>query len=69
VARLLANQGNALAHLGIGEHAVAKLRQAQELFAGAGDHSSASAVDATLAELEAVRRLTSPDAVGAGVRA
>lgn len=69
VARVLANQGNALAHLGIGEHAVAKLRQAQELFAGAGDHSSASAVDATLAELEAVRRLTGPDAVGAGVRA
>jgi tetratricopeptide (TPR) repeat protein len=53
-ARVLANQGNALAHLGITEHAREKLQQAQVLFVGAGDPDSAEAVGSTLIELEAM---------------
>ena len=54
-ARVLANQGTALAHLGIGEHATEKLREAQELFTMVGEPGSARALEATLAELDAVR--------------
>ena len=54
-ARVLANQGTALAHLGIGEHATEKLREAQELFTLVGEPGSARALEATLAELDAVR--------------
>lgn len=43
-ARLLANQGNALAHLGIFDHARSKLSEAELLFQQVGDHESASAV-------------------------
>jgi tetratricopeptide (TPR) repeat protein len=53
-ARVLANQGNALAHLGIHVHAVEKLREAGALFEGHGESSSARAVDEVLAEIEAV---------------
>jgi len=48
-ARLLANQGNALAHLGIFGHARYKLSSAAALFARAGDMSSAQAVEEVLA--------------------
>jgi tetratricopeptide (TPR) repeat protein len=61
-ARVLANQGNALAHLGITDHAHDKLVAAQQLFAAAGDNRSADAVVATLVELEAVRLLAQESA-------
>lgn len=51
-ARLLANQGNALAHLGIRDHATAKLTTAQALFAQAGEIDAAASVGALLAQLE-----------------
>lgn len=54
-ARVLANQGTALAHLGIGEHAREKLLAAQELFTMVGEPGSARALETTLAELDAVR--------------
>lgn len=54
-ARVLANQGTALAHLGIGEHATQKLLAAQELFTLVGEPASALALETTLAELDAVR--------------
>lgn len=43
-ARLLSNQGNALAHLGIFTHAVEKLTEAENLFATHGEIDSANAV-------------------------
>ena len=54
-ARVLANQGNALAHLGITDHAYEKLTAARELFVAAQDHASADAVGNTLIELDAMR--------------
>lgn len=56
-ARVLANQGNALAHLGIVDHAREKLQRAQVLFRGCGDEGSALAVASTLIELEAMDSL------------
>ena len=53
-ARVLANQGNALAHLGVLDHAEEKLRRARDLFAGQGETDAAAAVDGTLAELAAL---------------
>lgn len=47
-ARLLSNQGNALAHLGIFEHARPKLREAAQLFAVVGDGESVQAVQELL---------------------
>ena len=54
-ARLLANQGNALAHLGIHAQAVAKLTEARQLFVDAGDPGSADSVDEVLAEIDRVQ--------------
>lgn len=54
-ARLLANQGNALAHLGIHAQARAKLVEARRLFAAVGDIDSVSTVDQVLAELDRVQ--------------
>jgi tetratricopeptide (TPR) repeat protein len=51
-ARLLANQGNALAHLGIFDHAQAKLNEATSYFVAAGEHEAAAGVQGVLAEIE-----------------
>jgi tetratricopeptide (TPR) repeat protein len=58
-ARVLANQGNALAHLGITDHAYEKLTTARELFLAAQDHASADSVSSTLVELDAMRMVES----------
>lgn len=47
-ARLLANQGNALAHLGIFEHAIPKLNEAMSIFNQVEDADSANAVSEQL---------------------
>jgi tetratricopeptide (TPR) repeat protein len=63
-ARVLANQGNALAHLGIFAHARPKLAEAMRLFAAAGDRDAAAAVGAALdeiAEREALKQQGQPD--------
>ncbi len=52
-ARVLANQGNALAHLGAFSRAVPRLNEARAIFALAGDGDATAAVDATLAEIAA----------------
>ncbi len=57
-ARVLANQGNALAHLGITEHAQTKLLEASELFTNVGDLAAAESIGATLVELEALTMIT-----------
>jgi len=54
-ARVLANQANALAHLGIFEHAVPKLEEARAVFARNGDPDAVAAVDAHLTEIAAHR--------------
>jgi tetratricopeptide (TPR) repeat protein len=51
-ARLLANQGNALAHLGIFVHARPKLAEAARRFAALGDQDAVQAIQATLADIE-----------------
>ena len=60
-ARVLANQGNALAHLGISAHARTKLAAAQALFAAAGETGAASSITTTLDELDAVLLLDARD--------
>ena len=55
-ARLLANQGNALAHLGIFDHARAKLAAARDLFVRGGDNASAEAVAEVLESAEQRQR-------------
>ncbi|NYE00206.1 tetratricopeptide (TPR) repeat protein [Kineosphaera limosa] len=50
-ARVLANQGNALAHLGIFDHARANLVEARYLFESAGEGASAAAVRGLLDEI------------------
>jgi len=55
-ARVLANQGTALAHLGIHDQARPKLDAARELFAAAGDTGAVATVDAALADLEGIDR-------------
>lgn len=50
--RVLANQGNALAHLGIFTHARPKLQEAARLFAAGGDHEAAATVRGLLREIE-----------------
>lgn len=62
--RVLANQGNALAHLGIFTHARPKLQEAARLFATGGDHESAAAVRGLLGAIErsaASRKEERPD--------
>lgn len=49
-ARLRANQGNALAHLGILDHASTHLREAQAIFRAHGEPDSAEAIEATLSQ-------------------
>ncbi len=50
--RVLANQGNALAHLGVFTHARPKLQEAARLFAAGGDHEAAATVCQLLGEIE-----------------
>ncbi|MGY2876095.1 tetratricopeptide (TPR) repeat protein [Marmoricola sp. URHA0025 HA25] len=57
-ARILANLGNALAHLGIFEHAKSRLYEARYLFEEALDHDSVMAVRSILDEIS---RETVPD--------
>ncbi|WP_141004472.1 hypothetical protein [Nocardioides humi] len=57
-ARVLANQGNALAHLGVFDHAKAKLFEARFLFEEHLDHDSAMAVRGVLDE---IAKQTVPD--------
>lgn len=54
VARLLTNQGNALAHLGIFDHAKAKLYEARALFEQQMDHDGAMTVRQVLDEIAKV---------------
>ncbi len=51
LARLLANQGNALAHLGIFKHAVPKLEEARAIFAEQNEADAAASIDEVLAEI------------------
>lgn len=51
-ARILANQGNALGHLGVFADARERLQQARGLFEGAGDVESAASVDEILVSLD-----------------
>ncbi len=51
-ARLLANQGNVLAHLGIFNHALPKLQEAKTLFESCGEVESAAAVSELMEQLE-----------------
>ena len=62
-ARLLANQGNALAHLGIFDHAKAKLHEARFLFE---EHGDIDAVMAVRGVLDEIARETVPAAPAAG---
>lgn len=50
-ARVLANQGNALAHLGAFSRAVPRLQEAGRLFRKHGEHDAAEAVEEILAEI------------------
>lgn len=59
-ARVLANQGTALAHLGIHDQATVKLTQARELFDRGGDAASVVTVDAALADVLAHTRVANP---------
>lgn len=52
-ARLLANQGNALAHLGIFNHAIPKLNEAMAIFNQIEDTDSANSIKEILDEIEA----------------
>jgi len=54
-ARVLANQANALAHLGALDDAKARYADARGLFAGVGDADATSVIDRQLAEIEALR--------------
>jgi tetratricopeptide (TPR) repeat protein len=54
-ARVLANQGTVLAHLGIHDQARPKLSAARELFAAAGDTAAVATVDAALADVDAAQ--------------
>lgn len=56
-ARVLANQGNALAHLGAFSRAVPRLLQARALFEQAGETDSVAAIEEVLAEVERCRGL------------
>lgn len=59
-ARLLANQGNALAHLGIFEHALTKLTEAQLVFAQYGAAEAAQSVAQVIADLQQAREAVQP---------
>jgi tetratricopeptide (TPR) repeat protein len=57
-ARVLANQANALAHLGRFDDAVARYGDAKALFAVAGEPDVIAVIDAQLAEIDATRKGT-----------
>lgn len=59
-ARILANQGNALGHLGVFGDARTRLDQARRLFDAAGDTESVASVDEVLASLDAAELLATP---------
>ncbi len=59
-ARILANQGNALGHLGVFGDARTRLDQARRLFDAAGDTESVASVDEVLASLDAAEVLATP---------
>jgi len=63
-ARVLANQGNVLAHLGMFEEAKAKLYEARFLFEELGDNDSVRAVRGVLDEIARQRVLSSTDDAG-----
>ncbi len=63
-ARLLSNQGNALAHLGIFEHALPKLIEAKELFEKNGETESAKSIDDVLNEIESQQKENKEKAAG-----
>jgi tetratricopeptide (TPR) repeat protein len=52
-ARILANQGNALGHLGVFSDARERLTQARELFAANADSEAVEGVDEVLTSLDA----------------
>jgi hypothetical protein len=52
-ARVLANQGTALAHLGIHDQARPKLQAARQLFAAAGEDAAVATVQAALDDVDA----------------
>ena len=55
-ARILANQGNALGHLGVFADARERLQRARELFEAGGDAESVAGVDEILASLDEAER-------------
>ncbi|GIM47635.1 hypothetical protein DNHGIG_31840 [Collibacillus ludicampi] len=57
-ARVLANQGNALAHLGAFSRAVPRLEEASHLFRAQGEYDAAEAVEDILAEIARKRKET-----------
>ncbi len=59
-ARILANQGNALGHLGVFADARVRLDQARSLFDASGDVESVASVDEVLASLDAAELLATP---------
>ena len=63
-ARVLANQGNVLAHLGIFDDAKAKLYEARFLFEELGDNNSVRTVRGVLDEIARQRVLSAPDEPG-----
>ena len=57
--RVLANQANALAHLGRLDDAVARYQDARSLFTAAGEPDALEVIDVQLAEIDAVREMSS----------
>ena len=57
-ARLLANQGNALAHLGIFDHATSKLQEATGLFKLAGMSDAVESIQGVLDQIQVQQKTT-----------
>lgn len=55
VARVLANQANALAHLAVWDHAIEKYTEARDLFVQAGDLDAVAVVDRQLDQIDQTR--------------
>lgn len=60
-ARVLANQGNALAHLGIFNHAIPKLVESSQIFARNKETDSADSVMEILAEIRGIQQMKTAD--------
>ncbi|MDI3328073.1 MAG: tetratricopeptide repeat protein [Alicyclobacillaceae bacterium] len=60
-ARVLANQGNALAHLGAFSRAMPRLEKARSIFLEHGEKDAAAALDGILEEIVRLRRQQAPD--------